>query len=126
MEGQEVKSSDIIQPLAVKLQIVSVSVEATAMTLRIDDVIAIQTSLSISILILTPYHSHTPQAHYKITATLHHPTAHKGTRAGGYLLGAPLTPHDAGRLIGGLTPPYPRTTDHESWVIGRWSWCGGS
>ncbi len=39
MGGQEVKSSEIIQRLAVKLQIVSASAEATAMTLRIDDVV---------------------------------------------------------------------------------------
>ena len=52
-----------------------------------------------NILILTPYRSHTPPAHYKIAAALHHPTAHKRTRArGSWLL---LTPHDAGRLIGG-------------------------
>ena len=30
-----------------------------------------------------------------------------------------LTPHDAGRLIGGTKPHNPRTTDHESGVIGQ-------
>lgn len=38
------KSSDIIEPLAVKLQIVSASTEAACMILRIDDVIATQKS----------------------------------------------------------------------------------
>lgn len=38
------KSSDIIEPLAVKLQIVSAAAEAAAMILRIDDVIATQKS----------------------------------------------------------------------------------
>ena len=38
------KSSDIIEPLAVKLQIVSASSEAACMILRIDDVIATQKS----------------------------------------------------------------------------------
>ena len=38
------KSSDIIEPLAVKLQIVSAAAEAACMILRIDDVIATQKS----------------------------------------------------------------------------------
>jgi chaperonin GroEL (HSP60 family) len=38
------KSSDIIEPLAVKLQIVSASTEAACMILRIDDVISTQKS----------------------------------------------------------------------------------
>ncbi len=38
------KSSDIIEPLAVKLQIVSAAAEAACMILRIDDVIATQSS----------------------------------------------------------------------------------
>ena len=38
------KSSDIIEPLAVKLQIVSAASEAACMILRIDDVIATQSS----------------------------------------------------------------------------------
>ena len=33
-------------------------------------------------------------------------------------LGRLLTPHDAGRLIGGITPHNPRTTDHESGGLG--------
>ena len=50
-----------------------------------------------------PYHSHGTLAHYKITATLHHPTAHKGTRAGGYwFMGEYSLPAGAGRLIGGM------------------------
>ena len=44
MKGKigNMKSSDIIEPLAVKLQIVSASAEAACMILRIDDVIATQ------------------------------------------------------------------------------------
>jgi chaperonin GroEL (HSP60 family) len=38
------KSGDIIEPLAVKLQIVSAAAEAACMILRIDDVIATQKS----------------------------------------------------------------------------------
>ena len=46
MKGKiaNMKSSDIIEPLAVKLQIVSASAEAACMILRIDDVIATQKS----------------------------------------------------------------------------------
>ena len=46
MKGRiaNMKSSDIIEPLAVKLQIVSASTEAACMILRIDDVIATQKS----------------------------------------------------------------------------------
>jgi thermosome len=46
MKGKisNMKSSDIIEPLAVKLQIVSASTEAACMILRIDDVIATQKS----------------------------------------------------------------------------------
>jgi thermosome len=46
MKGKiaNMKSSDIIEPLAVKLQIVSASSEAACMILRIDDVIATQKS----------------------------------------------------------------------------------
>ncbi len=44
MGRKGVKSSDIIEPLAVKLQIVSASAEAACMILRIDDVIATQKS----------------------------------------------------------------------------------
>ncbi len=46
MKGRigNMKSSDIIEPLAVKLQIVSASAEAACMILRIDDVIATQKS----------------------------------------------------------------------------------
>jgi thermosome subunit len=42
MKGKigNMKSSDIIEPLAVKLQIVSAASEAACMLLRIDDVIA--------------------------------------------------------------------------------------
>ena len=44
MKGKigNMKSSDIIEPLAVKLQIVSAAAEAACMILRIDDVIATQ------------------------------------------------------------------------------------
>ena len=46
MKGKigNMKSSDIIEPLAVKLQIVSAAAEAACMLLRIDDVIATQSS----------------------------------------------------------------------------------
>ena len=46
MKGKigNMKSSDIIEPLAVKLQIVSAAAEAACMILRIDDVIATQKS----------------------------------------------------------------------------------
>jgi len=46
MKGKiaNMKSSDIIEPLAVKLQVVSASAEAACMILRIDDVIATQKS----------------------------------------------------------------------------------
>ena len=46
MKGKigNMKSSDIIEPLAVKLQIVSAAAEAACMILRIDDVIATQSS----------------------------------------------------------------------------------
>jgi chaperonin GroEL (HSP60 family) len=44
MGRKGVKSSDIIEPLAVKLQIVSASAEAACMILRIDDVITTQKS----------------------------------------------------------------------------------
>jgi chaperonin GroEL (HSP60 family) len=46
MKGKigNMKSSDIIEPLAVKLQIVSAASEAACMILRIDDVIATQKS----------------------------------------------------------------------------------
>ena len=46
MKGKiaNMKSSDIIEPLAVKLQIVSASAEVACMILRIDDVIATQKS----------------------------------------------------------------------------------
>ena len=46
MKGKigNMKSSDIIEPLAVKLQIVSAATEAASMILRIDDVIATQKS----------------------------------------------------------------------------------
>ncbi len=46
MKGRiaNMKSSDIIEPLAVKLQIVSAASEAACMILRIDDIIATQKS----------------------------------------------------------------------------------
>ena len=46
MKGKiaNMKSSDIIEPLAVKLQVVSAAAEAACMILRIDDVIATQKS----------------------------------------------------------------------------------
>ena len=46
MKGKisNMKSSDIIEPLVVKLQVVSASSEAACMILRIDDVIATQKS----------------------------------------------------------------------------------